>query len=68
MAVITLKEYAERLGKDPVIVRQKAIRGGFQTAHKFGRDWVIDETEPYEDGRVKSGKYIGWRKGSNNKE
>ena len=61
MAMITLKEYAERHGKNPVIVRQKAIRGGFQTARKFGRDWIIDEDEPYTDNRITSGKYVGAR-------
>ena len=62
MALITLKDYAERLGKNPVIARQKAIRGGFQTARKIGRDWFIDEDEPYTDNRVKSGEYKDWRK------
>lgn len=59
--MITLKEYAERLGKNPVVVRQKALRGGFNTARKIGRDWHIDEDEPYLDNRVKSGKYRDWR-------
>ena len=62
MAMITLKEYAEKHGKNPVIVRQKAIRGGFQTARKFGRDWIIGEDEPYSDNRVTSGKYVGARR------
>lgn len=62
MDKITLKEYAERLGKDPVIVRQKAIRGGFNTAEKIGRDWFIDPDEPYTDRRIISGKYIGTKK------
>lgn len=48
---ITLKAYAERLGKNPVVVRNKAIKGGFLTAHKVGRDWFIDEDEPYVDKR-----------------
>lgn len=61
MQKITLKEYAERHGKDPVIVRQKALRGGFETAEKIGRDWFIDPAEPYADRRVKSGKYVGFR-------
>lgn len=61
MAIITLKEYAERLGKNPVVVRNKALRGGFKTAHKIGRDWMIDEDEPYIDLRTKSGKYVDWR-------
>lgn len=63
MALITLKDYAIRLGKNPVVSRQKALRGGFRTARKIGRDWFIDEDEPYTDNRVKSGKYVNWRKG-----
>lgn len=61
MAIITLKEYATRHGLDPVATRHKAQRGGYKTAHKFGRDWVIDEDEPNLDNRVKSGKYVNWR-------
>ena len=61
MALIPLKEYAERLGKNPVTARQKALRGGFKTAQKMGRDWFIDEDEPYGDNRIKSGNYIGFR-------
>lgn len=63
MALITLKEYAERLGKNPVIVYQKARYGTLKTAFKLGRDWVIDENEPYEDKRIKSGKYVDWKYG-----
>lgn len=62
LAIITLKEYALRNGIDPVVARHKAQRGTFHTAKKLGRDWFIDEHEPYADGRVKSGRYIGWRK------
>ena len=51
MALITLKEYAERHGRDPATVRQKALRGTFVTAVKIGRDWLIDEDEPYSDLR-----------------
>lgn len=62
MGLITLKEYAERIGKNHVVVRQKAIRGTFSTAQKIGRDWFIDEDEPYEDRRIKTGDYVNWRK------
>ena len=55
---ISLKEYAEKHGKHPVTVRQKAQRGGFVTAEKIGRDWLIDPDEPYIDERIKSGNYI----------
>lgn len=62
MAMIPLTEYAKRHGRNPVTCRQKALRGGFQTARKIGRDWMIDEDEPCTDLRVKSGKYVGARK------
>ena len=51
MGEIALTRYAEMHGKAPVTVRQLAQRGGFRTAHKIGRDWVIDEHEPYPDDR-----------------
>lgn len=53
MAMITVKEYAERHGRDISSVRQKAVRGTFKTARKMGRDWFIDEDEPYSDARRK---------------
>ena len=66
MALITIKAYAERHGKNPVNVRQKALRGGFQTAQKIGRDWLIDEDEPFVDRRISYGKYVGTRGRRNN--
>lgn len=44
--MITLKAWALRHGILPATARQKALRGGFQTAVKVGRDWLIDEDEP----------------------
>lgn len=61
MGLISLNEYAEKHGKAPVSVRQKAQRGGFKTAQKIARNWVIDEDEPYEDSRIISGEYKNWR-------
>lgn len=46
MKQITLKDWAIRHGIDPATARQKALRGGFATAVKVGRDWMIDEDEP----------------------
>lgn len=60
--LISLIEYAEKHGKDPDNVRKKAAAGSFKTARKIGRNWVIDSEEPWQDKRVKSGNYIGWRK------
>jgi hypothetical protein len=48
---IALTEYAERNHRNPATVRQKALRGGFKTARRVGRDWMIDEDEPYTDNR-----------------
>ncbi len=59
---ISLAEYAKLHGKESSTVRQKALRGGFKTARKIGRNWVIDRNEPFVDGRVKSGEYKNWRK------
>ena len=57
--MIPLKDYAEHLGKNPQVVYQKAVRGTFRTARKIGRQWFIDENEPYQDARINTGKYIG---------
>ena len=61
MALISLAEYALKNGKSARQMRQKAAAGGFETAQKIGRNWVIDEDEPYEDLRIKSGDYKNWR-------
>lgn len=58
--LISLVEYAERNGKNPANARQMAARGSFQTARKIGRNWVIEDNEPWPDRRVKTGEYIGW--------
>lgn len=64
--LISLKEYAERHGKQPATARQRAGRGSFKTAVKMGRDWFIDENEPWEDNRITTGDYKGWRKSKDN--
>ncbi len=55
MELISLKEYAELYGVTPDTVRQKVLRGGFKSAQKIGRNWVIDKNEPYDDKRSKGG-------------
>lgn len=59
--LISLVEYAARHGKTDSAARRMAMNGGFETAKKIGRNWVIEEDEPWPDKRVKTGKYIGWR-------
>lgn len=51
--LISLAEYAEIHGRDPATIRQMALRGGFQTARKIGRNWVIEDSEEYPDHRKK---------------
>lgn len=58
--LISLAEYAERHGKCQESARKMAQRGGFETARKIGRNWVIDSEEPWPDRRVKTGEYVGW--------
>ena len=50
MALITLVEYAHRVGRAPNTCRKKAEIGTIK-AVKMGRDWFIDENEVYEDAR-----------------
>lgn len=53
---VTLGEWAKAHDIDPATARQRAIRGAFQTAEKFGRQWVINKDEPLIDHRKKEGK------------
>lgn len=66
--LISLAEYAAQHGKAQISARKLAQRGRFETAQKIGRNWVIDDSEPWPDGRVKSGKYKDWRKPKGEKE
>lgn len=62
--LISLVEYAANHGKDPCNARHHALAGHFKTARKIGRNWVIDDSEFWPDKRVKSGKYLGFRRKS----
>ena len=55
--LISLAEYAKAHGREAATARQMALRGGFQTARKIGRNWVIEDAEVWPDHRIKSGKY-----------
>lgn len=62
--LISLSEYAKAHGKAERTVRQMAQRGGFKTAQKIGRNWVIDSEEPYPDhrgGPDRSKKYPNYK-------
>lgn len=60
--MLTIQEYAARVGKAERTVRQKCQLGHLPGAVKIGRDWMIPEGTPYTDGRIKSGKYRDFRK------
>ena len=56
--LISLAEYAARNNRTPDTARQMALRGGFTTARKIGRNWVIEDTETWPDRRIPAGKYV----------
>ena len=60
--LISLAEYAALHGKAKISARKLAQRGRFETAQKIGRNWVIDDSEPWPDSRLKTGKYKDFRK------
>lgn len=66
--LIPLSEYARQHGRTDSAARYMALRGSFKTARKIGRNWVIDDAEPYPDHRVKNGDYTGWREQHNRKD
>ena len=45
--LISLAEYAARHGKAYTTVRDLVKRGKLQTAYKVGRNYVVEEDEPY---------------------
>jgi hypothetical protein len=60
--MLTIAEYAARIGKASRSVRQKCQLGTLPGAVKIGRDWLIPSEAPYQDRRVKTGEYKDWRK------
>lgn len=62
MEMLTISQYAARIGKAPRSVRQKCQAGTLPGAVKVGRDWLIPADAPYPDERIKSGQYRNWRK------
>jgi len=49
--LISLPQYAKKHGLNLRSVQRKAQFGGFDTARKIGRNWVIDSEEPMTDLR-----------------
>ncbi len=48
--LISLAEYAKKVGKDMSMIRAHCRNGKFKTAQKIGRNWVIDSEEVYIEG------------------
>lgn len=60
--MLTVQQYAAKHNKAEITIRKKCQRGTLPGAVKIGRDWLIPEDANYPDNRVKSGKYVNWRK------
>lgn len=62
MALISVTEYANKIGKDPCNVR-RMLSSGRLAGQKIGKQWVIEEDAVYpEDKRIINGDYKNWRK------
>jgi len=62
--LISLAEYAQRVGCTPSNLNKKANRGMLEGAVKVGRNWCINEDAPYVDHRITCGTYSKKRKGA----
>lgn len=59
---LTVTEYAKMNGKDPGNIR-KLLLSGRLSGEKVGSQWLIKADAKYpEDARVRSGKYLDYRK------
>lgn len=61
---MTIKEAAEKWGVSIRYVNSMCHNGKIPDAQMFGNVWAIpaDMKKPSQDRRIKSGKYIDWRK------
>lgn len=57
--MISIAEYAEKIGKAKISVADKCRRGTMPGAQKVGRDWFVPADAEYPDLRVKNGNYVG---------
>lgn len=61
--LLSATQYAALHGIDPGNLRRWLAQGRVAGAFKIGRQWVIPaDAPPPQDLRVKTGKYIGFRK------
>ena len=45
--LVSLSDYAQKHGKSGDTIRRLAEKGALKTAHKIGRNWVVDDAENY---------------------
>ena len=59
---LSVTEYAAKVGRDVSRIRRMLSEGKLP-GRKIGSQWVIPaDAELPPDGRIKSGKYVNWRK------
>jgi len=59
--LISISEYAAQHGVSEITVKHRFADKRFFTAKRIANEWYIDKDEPYEDKRIKSGRYRSWR-------
>lgn len=63
---MTVKDVSVKWGVTMRTVQMMCAEGRIEGAVKFGRDWAIPmNAQRPEDGRIISGKYVDWRKNTN---
>ena len=63
---MTAKDVSAKWGVTMRTVQTMCAEGRIEGAVKFGRDWAIPmNAQRPEDGRIISGKYVDWRKNTN---
>lgn len=60
--MLTLVEFAEKVGKSPFTIKRGIQDGRFPEAVKVDGKWMFPEDLELTDRRLKDGEYIGWRK------
>lgn len=60
---VTVQEIAKIWGVSPRTVQHMCVQEKRKGVAKFGRSWAIPkEAKKPTDNRMKSGKYVDWRK------
>ena len=61
MKMLSVSEYAKKVGKDPGNIRRMLASGRIEGI-RIGNQWAIEESVPYpQDRRIRNGDYTKWR-------